>query len=396
MRRATKEKTRKDQKKLDRIRGVRSRLVELLQGLGLPAASLSPLLVEALQQRRYGELAIQPADAPSSEANVVFEELQASLQTARVLLAPGELEISVREFFSDYLMVVDVCRAGLDAEPEAQAEWQVFSDGVLPHAAKNTNRALHALIFAVESVLLRYCHIDGTIYSVPFAYGKDPSGKPRMGGALQVHVATPTTFLRDGTARPAWRCGLPSGADGIEWISWPASVRGATEADGSLDVFLQSHALKQLYERVPIEPWAVQDYMWQCLRAPVLTPQGAGRWLVEFRLNKWKLGYFTAEEVDGKVLITTFLFLTMSGTPEGSRLRRQLRIVTGDIKWIGMDTMHYYTHSDIKNDADLCRVFDECGCGHLFQMLKPGAVVEFREGVALRTRRHLMMPLPRM
>ena len=83
------------------------------------------------------------------------------------------------------------------------------------------------------------------------------------------------------------------------------------------------------------------------------------------------------------------------GAPEGTQLRRRLGIGTDDLTCVGMDTLPYYTHSDIKNDAELCAFFAECGCGHLLRMLEPAAG-ELREGAAQRTRRHLMMPLPRM
>lgn len=69
------------------------------------------------------------------------------------------------------------------------------------------------------------------------------------------------------------------------------------------------------HESVPIERWAVQDWMWQSLTRPVLIPQGSGRWLVEFRSAGRRLGCFTAVEVDGQGLITTFLFLTMKERP---------------------------------------------------------------------------------
>jgi hypothetical protein len=50
----------------------------------------------------------------------------------------------------------------------------------------------------------------------------------------------------------------------------------------------------------------------------------------------------------------------------------------------------YFLLSDAQTDADLRRLFVECGCGHLFEMMRPEA-----RSSALRmageTRRHLQM-----
>ena len=61
-----------------------------------------------------------------------------------------------------------------------------------------------------------------------------------------------------------------------------------------------------------------------------------------------------------------------------------------------MDNLEYFVRTDVRDDPDLRRIFEDCGCGHLFKLLKPGTKVELLEGVARNTRKYLGMPLPGM
>jgi hypothetical protein len=56
-----------------------------------------------------------------------------------------------------------------------------------------------------------------------------------------------------------------------------------------------------------------------------------------------------------------------------------------------MDNLEYFIQSDVQNDEELLALFDECGCGHLFEMMKPEARTATLER-ARATRRHLQMP----
>jgi hypothetical protein len=382
------ERARQESKRVESRRWVG----ELLQHFGAPKLLLLPPVIQPLVERRYNEPRLLAGDADDS----ILDELTVAFHTAEVELKPDGLRIPLRRFFTDYAMLVHALQSGLLGDPKSAAAWGALAERVLPHVEENFTQGLHAMVETLDAVLLHHCHIDGRIYWLRYQYPKEPSGKPRMTVTLEAHVAQSRELVREGVRRPAWRCGLPAGATGIEWVSWPPSVRGAADAAGHLDVYVQSHALEQLYNRLPFEPWAVQDFMWQSLREPLLVPAGRGRWLVEYRFFQHRLGYFVAEEVDGRVLIATFLFLTMEGTPEGNELRQRLRVRTDDVSWLGMDTLSYFVLSDVAKDADLTAVLSECGCGHLFQLLKPDAVVARATGVAARTRQHLEMPLPQL
>jgi hypothetical protein len=127
---------------------------------------------------------------------------------------------------------------------------------------------------------------------------------------------------------------------------------------------------------------------------PVVIPQGPKNWLVEFRIKDARLGYFTAVGIDGRTLVTSFLFLTMRDTPEGKLIRERLGLRADEIEWLRADSLPFFTQSDVAQDSDLRAILTECGCGHLFDLIEPEArEITFR-GAARDLRRHLGMPIP--
>jgi hypothetical protein len=160
-------------------------------------------------------------------------------------------------------------------------------------------------------------------------------------------------------------------------------------------VFLQSHALKNLRERIPVAGWSpglLDFWAYESLRNPNLVQTGPAEWLVVFHVDGIRLGYFTAVEVDGRILVTTFLFLTMRGTPQGMLIRELLGLRADQVEWLRMDSLPYFTRSDVAQDGELRKVLTICGCGHLFDIIEPEAREITLSGKAQETRRHIGLP----
>jgi hypothetical protein len=102
------------------------------------------------------------------------------------------------------------------------------------------------------------------------------------------------------------------------------------------------------------------------------------------------MGYFSCLRLGETVLIRTFLFLTMQGTPEARLLRKRLRLSRSDIEYNELDDFKTFLLSDIKLDPVLVQLFEECGCGHLFDFRNPELREEIvRKGIAESLRRFL-------
>jgi hypothetical protein len=109
----------------------------------------------------------------------------------------------------------------------------------------------------------------------------------------------------------------------------------------------------------------------ESLASPVLTPQRSGSHLVEYRLRKLRFGYLVAEVHPAFVLVKTFLFLTMDGTPESALLKEKIGANRADVEHYKLDSFDTLFSSDLVRDPLLSRVLTECGCGHLLNKLDP-------------------------
>ena len=195
--------------------------------------------------------------------------------------------------------------------------------------------------------------------------------KPMGYDSLKVYVIKPTIkhFNIGGHNRPAFRGGLPINKNEIAWVKIKASELGNKSAFANLelDVYVQSHALVRLKERLDvfIEP-ELHLFLLYSLNVPKIIINHQNRCLIEYTYDNSKLGYLVAEVVDGVVLIKTFLFLTNDGTPEGEKLQELVGLSAVGKKYFEIDKLSTFIYSDIQKDEKLKSLFVEAGCKDLF------------------------------
>ena len=255
------------------------------------------------------------------------------------------------------------------------------------------NEQLILLFLDMDMALAEFTRIDTAIYWYEPKYERVGPGKGLF--RITLHKSPPDriSILRNGERRPAFRCGASFGPLGVNWVDVPASLFGITES-GNYPLYVQSHAIRNLHERVPISDGGfVHDAMWQSLDSPKVTQNHKGEYLIEYWFFDYKLGYFVAEVVEQSILVTTFLFLTMQGTPEASALYERLRLRRPDIEQLGLDSLGNYLSTDLKKDSELVRIFETCGCGHLLKMARPETQPEWVSGYARDVRKYLGMKL---
>jgi hypothetical protein len=129
------------------------------------------------------------------------------------------------------------------------------------------------------------------------------------------------------------------------------------------------------------------------LLPPKVTQNHKGEYLIEYRFFDYTLGYFVAEVVEQAILVTTFLFLTMQGTPEASALYERLRLRRPDIQQLGLDSLENFLHTDLQEDSELVSMLDACGCGHLTKLVGPETQLDWKSGYARDVRKYLGMKL---
>jgi hypothetical protein len=230
------------------------------------------------------------------------------------------------------------------------------------------NEQLVLLFLNMDMTLTEFTRIDTAIYWYEPKYERMGPGKGLF--TITLHKSPPDRIdiLHNGARRRAFRCGASFGPMGVNWVDVPASLFGINES-GNCPLYVQSHAIRDLHERVPIgDDGFVHDSMWQSFSSPKVTQNHKGEYLIEYRFFDYKLGYFVAEVVEQAILVTTFLFLTMQGTPEAAALYERLRLRRPDIEQLGLDSLENFLHTDLQEDSELASMLEACGCGHLLKL----------------------------
>jgi hypothetical protein len=182
-----------------------------------------------------------------------------------------------------------------------------------------------------------------------------------------------------GKKRPAYRVGWAFGNEGIVWSTINArdlGIRGGF-SDQPLKVYIQSHALIRLIERLDhVGETLPQLSLIESLTNLKTIRMADGSILIEYRLFDLKVGYLVIDILTGLVIIRTFLFLTNSGTPEGENLKKILGLQMEERKYLEIDKLSGFLLSDLKNDKNLIEIFTRAGCGSLFQFAGKGLDVD--------------------
>jgi hypothetical protein len=333
-------------------------------------------------------------------------------ETAEMLRALGRVAVGATAPFpplGERVLVTDLIsyllplykrfQLSYGTDPETEAFLAVAGERLrsdtTPHVI---SAAVQTLYRHLDDEVAKYCRIDGRLYHLKLHAGWNEKEQWTVRFAVHQEPARRRTITTETGPRAAHWCGAPFGTKGIDWVQWPRSFLGG--GDGPpLPVFVQGHALDNLY-RDPVRArlkfiqdgdWMVHDYLWQSLREPVLRPiaRQPGKYLVEYRLNMHKLGYLVVRQAGDVALVETFLFLTMDSTPEGDLLWRKLRLARKDKMELELDDIRTFLMTDLQFDRELVSILEDCGCGHLFQVVRDWPRSRCLEGYAEDMRKYL-------
>jgi hypothetical protein len=257
------------------------------------------------------------------------------------------------------------------------------ADGVLQYLCRKEVEAemFNEIHRAVVVPLVGRSRLDGRLLSVRPAMTETPRGR-RL--TITLYAEQPAVkYVRldngvSGGSRPMHRVGTPNEWNGIAWASWSRAVLRGHWAEqvgiadgGEWAVYVQSHALKQMRDRLNVyayTDWA-EHWMYMSLKTPkIVSRLSGGDLLVAFEVMEKRLGYLVVTARAGWVAVRTFLFLTMSQTPEGRVLERRLKLTRDEMTYLRLHELSSFTQTDLKDDPQLRALLDECGCGHLFEL----------------------------
>nr|WP_068892224.1 hypothetical protein [Pedobacter panaciterrae] len=175
----------------------------------------------------------------------------------------------------------------------------------------------------------------------------------------------------DGESRPMIRLGWVD--EELDWVfaKVKPSALGFRVAglDLPLDVYIQTHALNRLQERINITPGIMHSIAFMIFMDPVIKHhKDYDRSLVEFYLSDKKAGYLQVELHGDKLIIHTFLFLTNSGTPEGKKLEQLAGLQKADKIYLEIDKLSTFNSYHIDKNEQLKELFVQAGCGSLLEL----------------------------
>ena len=227
-----------------------------------------------------------------------------------------------------------------------------------------------SLIAQVSRPIIYHSRLDQRVLWTKADWHILPSKK----GTVRVTVGSELPQARrvtlDGQPRTAYRAAVNWNGTGAAWVSWTREQLDRRHGPESYPVFVQGHALLNLHARVnlPSSATVIESWLSESLREPNIVERQGRDLLIEYRLDGYRLGYLIATPLDDCVVVRTFKFLTMEGTPEAKMLRSRLGLTRRDIDWLRLDELSAFTQTDLSSDFELCVLFEQCGCGHLFEV----------------------------
>lgn len=198
-------------------------------------------------------------------------------------------------------------------------------------------------------------HIDGKTYNYAIIYYQKAEIK---------HI------IIDNINRPVIRLGYCfSVFDGLEWVKINQSLINKNLSDGIIDVYIQSHALIRLKERLDcIHEKYIILALHLSFKEPKIYTDPNGKVFIEFDLFGVKTGYLLVEIIDNKLIIKTFLFITNNGTPEAKLLEENTGLKKLDKKYFALDKISTFMNSDIGQNEEVIKILSQNGCQCLIEL----------------------------
>lgn len=231
---------------------------------------------------------------------------------------------------------------------------------------------LHNSIRIIRMMGLFVSNLSTSIYWVKV---KNEQTEPKfyISAKLSKHIQEKVYITIDGISRATVRVGWAFDPQGVSWCMYsPASFSlPENHSLGMLPVYIQTHALQRLEERLNcVHANLASYYIYEAVKAGIIIKRPDNNFLIEYKYNGKKSGYLLAGIYGDKVVIRTFLFLTNNGTPEGKKLQKLAGIQKQDKQYLLLDKLSTFMNPDLRKNETIRRLFFDAGCGDLFELTK--------------------------
>jgi len=336
---------------------------------------LPPKTLDRIYRLRFHSISVVAAAGslvsnPLLKAQKIF--LSDWLKQTKLDLSKYGLIVSLSDYLTVGLTVFSMAYLIHDhdfaAAPKVRSALLVYCSDEEPYSQMREQ-----LFVIFHGLGICVCTIEDGYYWLNFTSKHAADGKSGMDNKIEVYLHGPESkrIKINGSTRPAMRLGWAHPFDGLDWVGLKPSSLGikGSLSDDPMKVFVQSHALLRLAERIDsIDQGLAQYNMYDSFLNANVFYDSNHNLLIEYRIFGTKAGYFRVDVIDGVVAVRTFLFLTQSGTPEGVLLWKNTGLKMLDKKYLAIDKLSAFISSDIGQNEQVNKIFADSGCQSLFEL----------------------------
>jgi len=347
---------------------------------------LPPIIVEHMFVNRYPALkakAVPDSTIPKTKV-VQFNKLMNKFISDRSIILDNGGEILLSWYLSEGLILINYVEQIIEANVPCAAE---FKEAFKPYfPGTEVHRLVEdMLVELVYDTTIFLSNLNSTILSADIGM---TAWFDRESQSNDVYIQEGRPEKAKVTIDGESRSIIPlSWLDGeMNWIDTRVKPSLLGFKTGSLDiplqVYIQSHALNKLQERIDITPGIMHYMAFLVLHQPVIEHVKYERaTLVSYYLSDQKIGYLLISLEETKLIIRTFLFLTNDGTPEGKKLNQLLSLDKQDKKHLMIDTLPAINAYHLDKNEHLSKLFIKAGCGSMLNLahLKEFSITETKD-----------------
>ena len=330
--------------------------------------------LEILWLSRYRPVRIMAAEGnklPSVIQKYCQSNITSMLKFNKVPFVVGDLtEVSVYDYYSVLFTLGNYAKRLLqDNLPEKELLTKALAPITNKIDGSENQLPWDKFHETMHCVVLLFCRMNEFLYT---AKSKTSVEVGNAGFLMEVYsIETEKAHIEvDGKNRPVYRVG---------WFNWQPQLRHdypdvksedlGLMAGLKLKVYIQNHAMERLHERMDgMNEGCLSFGIFNSIKDLKVCRNKKGELLIEYHLFGNKTGYFRADVIEGQLLLTTFLFLTNNGTPEGERLHKNTGIMKEDKIYLAIDKISTFINSDIADTPHIKQIFIDAGCESLFNV----------------------------
>jgi hypothetical protein len=320
----------------------------------------------------FGLIAAEGQELSSSNYKIIKQIITYFLKQETITFIDGGAEVNLYDYFyvgnslSTYINeLADEKFKGVDQIIQAfkpLSEKQFALDG--PH------KGLFEISKLIAGLLSRF---NKGYWLFHYHMRNKLESFPEVRSCFKVEYVAPKILhlTEHGNKRPVYRVGWPTVGQKVKWAQLiPQQLNIESRfTELKIDIYIQSHALHRIQERLDTIPEDIHHYLlYQNVANWDALTNSRGQSLIAYTTGETKIGYLVYEYIEGIVLIKTFLLLTNNDTPEGEKLNKLLGLEKTDKQYLDLDKLSHFVKSDIPKNQKLYNQFKDAGCAGLFEV----------------------------